>query len=228
MSPIVTTTAVVALAGSQLGREFITRVFGPLASEAGDLIADPLRDRRQRRLGQIADRAAEILAERGAEASELADDVSIPFLEAATLTDDETLQEQWAQLLATYSTEPATPKALLSVLKELSPLEARFLNSAASALRALGMLGSDKTKTISGAALKPEGLLAAEQPSEAEIELLKENLLRLRVLETGSVGSGGAISFGDDPNTRIARADTGVVCLTALGTALIEAVSPAA
>ena len=225
MSPIVTTTAVATLAGSQLGRELLTRVFGPLASEAGDALADPLRDRRQRRLGRIADRAAELLDERGAEATELADDISIPFLSAATLTDDETLQEQWAQLLAAYSAEPATPKALISVMSELSPLEARFLNEAAKALRAIGMLGSDKDKTIAGAALKPEGLLAAEQPTPAAIELLKENLLRLRVLETGSVGNGGAIQFGDDPNTRIARADTGVVCLTRLGTALVEAVT---
>jgi hypothetical protein len=53
--------------------------------------------------------------------------LGIPLLEAASLEDDNQLQELWANLLVNASTKFSLERSYISVLEQLSPLEAQIL-----------------------------------------------------------------------------------------------------
>jgi hypothetical protein len=53
--------------------------------------------------------------------------LGIPLLEAASLEDDDKLQELWANLLVNSSTSFSLERSYISVLEQLSPLEAKIL-----------------------------------------------------------------------------------------------------
>jgi hypothetical protein len=53
--------------------------------------------------------------------------LGIPLLEAASLEDDDRLQELWANLLVNSSTSFSLERSFISVLEQLSPLEAKIL-----------------------------------------------------------------------------------------------------
>ena len=105
---------------------FVRRVFGPAATEIGETLADQVRAYRARNLRKILDRAQSKTS--GRETNALPPRFSIPLLENASLEDDESLQEMWANLIENASEEIRDDHYLMrDILSNLTPNSADLL-----------------------------------------------------------------------------------------------------
>jgi hypothetical protein len=90
------------------------------------------RERSQERLDKLGCRTGNILNIGSVVAEPVPDKIAIPILDAASLEDDETLQEKWAGLLASAA-DPASRDivhpSFPEMLKTFSPQEAKFLDA---------------------------------------------------------------------------------------------------
>jgi hypothetical protein len=112
-------------------QSFLEKVFGPVASETGEALADPVRNWRKRRLErgeQILTAAAVVVEATQLDAHPVPGRVLMPLLEKASLEEDPALQARWTALLANAALQPdGVLPAFVSLLAELSPLEAKLL-----------------------------------------------------------------------------------------------------
>jgi Abortive infection alpha len=108
----------------------LVRLAGPLADEAGQILGDRAREYRIRNATRIFQRVKKMLLDAGIEPQPIASRLFLPAFEAASIEDNETLQEKWAALLANASdgngNVPIFP-SFVEILKELTPEEAKFL-----------------------------------------------------------------------------------------------------
>jgi hypothetical protein len=123
-------------AGRDLGSWFEGKAGQAISDAIGLVIGDPLAEarqaaqiRRHERLIILGRQSQARLSALGVEQLiPLEDKVAIPLLEAASLESDPSLQEMWANLLATaLSEEDGVGRAHISILADLSPIEARAL-----------------------------------------------------------------------------------------------------
>jgi hypothetical protein len=108
-------------------------VLGPPAGELGGLLKDKVSARRYRNLLRIAARAKEQLDVAGLSPKEVPLAIIHPLLENASLEVDDDLQKRWAALLANAAasrSEAQVPPYFVEILKQLTALEARFLDKA--------------------------------------------------------------------------------------------------
>lgn len=107
--------------------------------------------------------------------------LAIPFFEAATLEDDETLQERWARLLAN-AMDPAyrgaVERCFGKILEELSPFDCKVLECLAY------VMTSDSDAHVNSLYLA-ELLMF----SEKEVSISLGNLRRLELLHNGFLSS---------------------------------------
>ena len=115
----------------------IERLFGGPVDQVGGIWEDRLKVRRQIRQVKLMQKLSAALKEAKIDAQPIPDSIWIPVLQEASLQDDETLQSQWANLLANAADprqlNPVLP-SFPAILKELTPREVKFL----CALRARG------------------------------------------------------------------------------------------
>jgi hypothetical protein len=114
-------------------KTFLSAVLHEPAEALGSLFGDKIRERRHANLIKIAARAQERLKAAGATPKQVPLSIIHPALEAASLEEDPDLQEMWATLLASAA-DPTNERAeatrsYLSVLRELTPNEVKFLNA---------------------------------------------------------------------------------------------------
>jgi Abortive infection alpha len=110
---------------------YLTQASGGPIGELWARPGDWLRFRRWKRAIERADEARRILAERARQPRQVPDDVLVPLLEAASLSEDESIAAKWATLLAN-ATDPAVdaiPPSFPNILRELTPDEARLLDA---------------------------------------------------------------------------------------------------
>lgn len=194
---------------------FVSRfIDGPLEQGFG-IIEDKLKYLRWEGWVRFMDRANHLMAERGSRMRfrPVPLNVAIPILEAASLEEDDDLQNLWARLLvnaADANSGIQVRRGLVSVLQDFSEMEAQLLRAIYDAPP---MKGGVPTK-----ALPDEYVQPAEEETEANPSLPPEpvqiglwNLMRL-----GCVESSGTW----DSLTGIKR-----VQITALGRALVNACS---
>lgn len=107
---------------------FFRRLFGPAATELGEILADKVRAYRAKNLEKVLETAQ---ARIGALATqELPLRFSIPFFEKASLDDDTDLIERWANLLVSATLEYKPENlAFIDILARLSPTEAKILEA---------------------------------------------------------------------------------------------------
>lgn len=116
-----------------MAQDFLKRVLGPIGDEAGRAIAHPLREWNEKRvrLGmQTLESAAAMLDEAGRSASPVPGRVLFPLLQAASIKEHEQLRRMWVTLLANSADSARRADmlpAFVSILKELSPVEAAVL-----------------------------------------------------------------------------------------------------
>ena len=109
----------------------VAKIAGPLAHETGLLLADKAREYRIRNAIRIFQRVRKMFVDAGIDPHPIASRLFLPAFDAASIEDNETLQERWAALLANASnpeTSNTVSPAFVEVLKQLTPEEAMFLD----------------------------------------------------------------------------------------------------
>jgi hypothetical protein len=124
-----------ALAAAEMATEkawgLIRAVFGPAAEETGLLLKDKVSAKRHQNLVKIAVRARDILEEAGLSPKEVPLSIIHPLLGSAMLEDNDELQSRWAALLANTSIlADCSLRSFAEILKQLTPVEVRFLDKA--------------------------------------------------------------------------------------------------
>jgi hypothetical protein len=108
------------------------RLFGGTIDEIGGMWKDSFHARRIMRQIPLFKKVQAAIHKAGFDPRQIADNISVPILQAALLEDDETMQERWANLLANAS-DPRQASAVLPsfavILKELTPRDAKFLDA---------------------------------------------------------------------------------------------------
>jgi Abortive infection alpha len=195
-------------AGRELGG-FLSRIFGGPMEQVSGILEDALRFRRQLRLLRLQKRYEQIRSELKVTTEPKPVDMKlgVPLIAAATLEEDDRLQDMYARLLVTATDPKSTIKAqraFVTILEDLGPLEAVLLDRIYNAREEAG--------DIIATARLPEGyVLGGDQtyPSPSpEVQLALWNLARLGCVSPGGTWGGGA--------------SVSAVTLTALGHALVE------
>lgn len=111
--------------------EFVRDVFGASARAAGKGLAAPIEvwaERRAENAKRVIVEASQLVQESGGTASAVPGRVLMPLLEKASLEENDELHERWVALLANAAMNPEVIlPAFVSILGELSPVEARLL-----------------------------------------------------------------------------------------------------
>jgi hypothetical protein len=178
------------------------------------IFEDKLKYMRWERQIRLMERAQNFLNERGMKGPTRAIPMNfaIPLLQAASMEEDNYLQDRWAALLvnaADASSEVQIRRSYISILEDLSPLDALILDKVYHASTRAG-----KIDVFTGH-LPDEAL--ADDPKDnfkpsPEIQISLLNLHRL-----GCLTSGGGF-FGPPSGVDVSR-----VHITALGKAFVEA-----
>ncbi len=107
---------------------FVESLLGEPLKVAGSAIADQVEMWKWANRVRMAARAQEILKEEKVAARVVAPAFLLPVIEAAGYTDDPTLQEMWARLLAAGVKDDRKQQPMLvRILRDFSPGDARFL-----------------------------------------------------------------------------------------------------
>lgn len=111
---------------------FLSKYVGGSLEHAMGIVEDKLKYLRWERQIRLTERANTLLAERGlAQPSRKVPlQVAIPLIQAASLEEDDWLQDQWAALLvnaADAASHVEVRRAFISILEDLTPLDALLL-----------------------------------------------------------------------------------------------------
>jgi Abortive infection alpha len=113
------------------GGQYVGSVLSDLPHDLVGIIGDWVKHKRARRWAELQAATENILRARGVEnRTEASPSVAIPLIAAAINEDREVLRQLWAQLLAN-ALDPnraiLVRPSLIDLLKQLDPLDARFL-----------------------------------------------------------------------------------------------------
>lgn len=107
---------------------FLQSVLGDPLAASGELLTDQIRFLQWKNRIRIAEKALEILKEKGLSVKSLPPGFILPFLRDCGDTSEELLQDAWAQLLAgSIEDEDQQHIAFVNVLKQLSASDAKVL-----------------------------------------------------------------------------------------------------
>lgn len=192
------TTSNAINAGREMGG-FISRfISGPLEQGAG-IIEDKLRHMRWERQQRLIQRAEEFLHQKGLPSPDNPIPLknAVPLLEYATLEEDNSLQDLWAQLLVNGTNQCTGIKierSFIEILAQISSLEAQIL-------QAIYALPYEETRH-EGVVTEhlPEYALVAEDkpenpPNEPsyEVKMALANLARIGCLKFSLTWGGGEV-----------------------------------
>ncbi|XOF33518.1 MAG: Abi-alpha family protein [Candidatus Electrothrix sp. YB6] len=173
---------------------FLDRLLGPSVDEAGYLLADRIKFRRFRNQVKILQKSEELLESAGIEARQVPLQTLVPLIEKASLEEDPTLQEMWAQLIANAATSDARAglhRLCVHILSSISPAEAKVLERVFGLYREerpellVRMRKWNKARPDIHAELiffRPEELFEHAEVSRYDIDLLLDNFIRLNLL----------------------------------------------
>ena len=192
--------------------DFISRIIGGSLEQAAGIFEDKLKYHRWERQLRFMDRVNEVLADRRHPSSSrhVPLNVAIPIFEAASLEENDDLQDLWARLLANAANADSgseVRRGFVTILQDFGHMEARLLQ----AIHDAPTLGNGvPTKGLPDEYLQPGEKEEPGLPPEP-VQIGLWNLMRL-----GCIDSAGTW----DSLTGIRR-----VQLTALGKALLNACS---
>jgi len=110
----------------------IGKLFGGAAEEIGAMLRDQVTNRRKIRQIRLFKKLSAAIEDSGIHPRQIPDNIWIPALEAASVEDDESIQELWVNLLANAAdleTGERIHKVHVSILRELTSEGARFLDA---------------------------------------------------------------------------------------------------
>lgn len=151
-------------AARDTGKFIAKYIAGPL-EQGMAIFEDKLRYARWERQIRLRARAEEFLKEMGLEAPSRAIPMklAIPLIHAASLEEDDGIQDRWAALLtnaANADSNIEVQRAFISILEELSPLEAKILDE-------IYALPFDQSQH--------DGVITENLPQEARIATAEDN-----------------------------------------------------
>jgi hypothetical protein len=114
-------------------KDLMNKLFGGPAEQLGGMWADSLAARRRIRQVGLLKKVQAAIEEARFEPQQISDNIWLPAIAEASLQDDETIQQRWANLLAnaadprngSNNVEPS----FLAILKELTYREVKFLDA---------------------------------------------------------------------------------------------------
>jgi hypothetical protein len=110
-------------------QDFLTKLLGPAASEAGELLADRVRYLRWKNTLHILEQSKQELDKRKLTVQNIPLKTLFPILEGASLeSDDENLQTKWSNLLVSAASGNSTHPSYPKILSELTSAEAKLLD----------------------------------------------------------------------------------------------------
>ena len=161
----------------------------PLSSlhQLDELAGDRIRLRRLRRLVLILEEAQRIAEEKGISPNDmkvLADHVGLPWMERASLRDNEDLRRAWAHLFVTITTEENDDLhgICVRILGDMNPWDCRVLDHM---VRNAVVLRSETGDGFTPIPVHDDEVLAtlgAEQENHARTRISIDNLVRLGCL----------------------------------------------
>ena len=122
---------------------FWQKIFGPSLLELGKMLEDTIRYRRGMRLLRLQRRFDEFRCQLNDsnDIQPIAMKVGVPLIEAASLEEDDLLQDMYAQLLVnatnTENCRKASHRSYVSILQDFGPVEAALLDALYYVPRAL-------------------------------------------------------------------------------------------
>ena len=161
----------------------------PLSSlrQLDELAGDRIRLRRLRRLGLILEEAQRIAEARSISPNDmkvLADHVGLPWMEKASLRDNEDLRTAWAHLFVTITTEKNEDlhSTCVHILGEMNPWDCRILDHM---VRNAVVLRSEDGDGYTPIPVRDQDILAtlgSEQENQVRTRTSIDNLVRLGCL----------------------------------------------
>jgi hypothetical protein len=200
---------------AEIAREFLGKVANPALEEGGGLIQDTVKFWRFKNQVNILLKAKAFLEGKGLNPHAILPKTLAPLLDSGSLETDSSLQNMWANLLASYARGDLIIQSYPSLLKELSPMEARILTDLNTAREKVGLSGRD---LLTHGTPKNE-ICRVLSISDSQYDVMIDNLVRLNLVQP--VGASGAL-VGDQP---LAIKTNEIVHLTALGKGLIDAIT---
>lgn len=199
-------------AGRELG-QFVARFVGGPLEQGGGIVEDKLKYMRWERQVRLMVRAEEFLKQQGLEAPTrpVPMKVAIPLFQAASLEEDDELQDRWARLLvnaADVESGVDVTRSLVRILEDFDPLDAQVLEAIHDAPKDLYPNGAVIPTSLPHAYDDPSDNADPKLPPEP-VQLALWNLKRL-----GCIDSAGTW----DSIVGIHRVE-----ITPLGTELIRA-----
>ena len=118
--------------------QFVARIVGGSLEEGMGIVEDKLKFIRWKRQQRFMERANEFLAASSVDENlnPLPLNVALPLVQAATLEENDELQDRWAKLLVNAldpNSETEVRRALISILEDFGPLDAALLDRIADA-----------------------------------------------------------------------------------------------
>ena len=170
-------------------------VAGPLEQGMG-IFEDRLRYMRWERQVRLMRRAEELLAQLGmsAPSRSVPLNIAIPLIQAGSLEEDDAMQDRWAALLvnAADASFPAEiQRAYVSILEQITPLEARILDTIYALFFDETQHAGVLTENLPDMArVKNDNETEFVMPSEVVV-LALSNLVRVGCLRAGMTWGGG-------------------------------------
>lgn len=181
---------------------FITRYIGASLEAAFGIFEDKLKYMRWERQVRLMQRANDFLSEEGFTQPTRAIPLkfAVPLLEAASLEDDDDLQDLWAKLIVNSAIETSgviINRTFIDILERLSPMEAKILNVVYSIpYDDMHHHGVDTRNLPESAKAFPEKSANIERVEPAEeVKLALANLDRLGCISVSRSMGGGQL-FG--------------------------------
>jgi Abortive infection alpha len=227
-------------ASSKLGA-FLARILGePIEGTIG-ILTDKIRFARWERQLRLFDRFEQIMRERGLSANwrPVPPKLAFPIVENASLENDDTLQDLWAQLLASAVNpkfEGEVRTAYVDIIKQLEAVDAHILHKAYSLYREetspspqiVQSRSHNRWRSPLFVPINARYLHVPAGLSRRSHETSIDNLFRLRCLSffISNVGVTGVENGALASKTLSTLHEHDWVCITALGISFVEACMP--
>lgn len=182
--------------------DLIDKLFGGPVEQIGGMWTDRLAVRRHIRRISLFGKLQAAIDKARFDPRQIPDNVWIPAIQEASLQDDETLQEKWANLLANAADPRAEglPPSFPKILSELSSREARFLD------RLYDYLASSDYKPLDIAMSRPmrrgelfDVYMQADLYDASAFSIDMDGLLRNRLIELETAPLDREALFSGEP-----------------------------
>ena len=172
---------------AEAARALVDKLPLSILHQLDELGGDKIKMRRLRRLVSILEEAQRIAKSKGilpGDMKVLADHVGLPWMDKASLRDDEQLRNAWANLFIAITTQDNEDLHgnCVRILGEMNPWDCKVLDHVVRNAVILPADGSDGYIAIPVQEDALISALAANQQGEAQTHLSIENLVRLSCL----------------------------------------------